>query len=152
MVYYDHGREKSMYVPCPPLRLWMLCFGCEDGDGLSFLRNGFWMDWLMPCLVYFINFGPHGPRARRRKDGWEIFGTVSACVAASFTIFWIIRQYRMLPNRLLLKSLVTPPPPRTMTREWQEATNQRFKELGIEPISGPGAEDYKVSLHDYEWS
>ena len=42
--------------------------------------------------------------------------------------------------------LVTPPPPRTMTREWQEATNQRLKELGIEPISGPGSEGYKVAF------
>ena len=31
-----------------------------------------------------------------------------------------------------------------MTREWQEATNRRFQELGIEPISGPGSEGYKV--------
>jgi len=31
-----------------------------------------------------------------------------------------------------------------MTREWQEATNRRLKELGIEPISGPGSEGYKV--------
>jgi len=31
-----------------------------------------------------------------------------------------------------------------MTREWQEATNRRFRELGIEPITGPGSEDYKV--------
>ena len=33
-----------------------------------------------------------------------------------------------------------------MTREWQEATNQRLKELGIEPISGPASENYKVPL------
>jgi len=30
-----------------------------------------------------------------------------------------------------------------MTREWQEATNERLKELGIEPISGPGGENYE---------
>jgi len=44
--------------------------------------------------------------------------------------------------------LVAPPPPRTMTKEWQQATNERFRELGIEPISGPGNPDYKV-LNDY---
>jgi hypothetical protein len=33
-----------------------------------------------------------------------------------------------------------------MTKEWQEATNQRLKELGIEPISGPGSVDYKVCI------
>jgi Cytochrome c oxidase subunit IV len=40
--------------------------------------------------------------------------------------------------------LVTPPPPRTMTVEWQEATNERLKELGIEPISGPASDNYQV--------
>jgi hypothetical protein len=48
------------------------------------------------------------------------------------------------PFLMNIDGLVAPPPPRTMTREWQEATNARLKELGIEPISGPGAEDYKV--------
>ena len=99
-------------------------------------------------LVYYINFGPHGPRAQRRKDGWEILGGVATCVAISFTIFWLIRQYRtplnLLSCSLLTLWAVTPPPPRTMTREWQEATNRRFRELGIEPITGPGSEDYKV--------
>lgn len=33
-----------------------------------------------------------------------------------------------------------------MTREWQEAANERLKELGIEPISGPGGEGYKVHI------
>jgi len=33
-----------------------------------------------------------------------------------------------------------------MTQEWQQATNERFRELGIEPISGPGNPDYKVRL------
>ena len=61
--------------------------------------NGFKMDWLMG-LVYYINFGPHGPRAQRRKDGWEILGGVATCLAVSFTIFWLIRQYRTLLNLL----------------------------------------------------
>jgi hypothetical protein len=95
--------RKACMSPVPPPRLWMSSLEGEDGDGLSFL--GQWIvDGLADCvcLVYFINFGPHGPRAQRRKDGWEIFGTVTACIAASFTIFWVIRQYRMFPNRLLL--------------------------------------------------
>lgn len=39
-----------------------------------------------------------------------------------------------------------------MTREWQEASNQRLKELGIEPISGPASENYQVSLPAYKLS
>jgi Cytochrome c oxidase subunit IV len=46
--------------------------------------------------VYYINFGPHGPRAEKVKDGWQIVGGVLTCVAASFVIFWVIRQYRTI--------------------------------------------------------
>jgi len=81
--------------------------------------------------LYYINFGPHGPRAEKVKDGWQIVGGLVTCIVVSFGLFWILRQY------------ITPPPPRTMTREWQEATNRRLKELGIEPISGPASEGYK---------
>lgn len=29
-----------------------------------------------------------------------------------------------------------PPPPRTITREWEEAANERAKEMNLNPISG----------------
>jgi hypothetical protein len=94
--------------------------------------------------VYYINFGPHGPRAERVRDGWQILGGLATCGAVSFTLFWILRQYSIL----FFNSgshIVAPPPPRTMTKEWQEATNKRLRDLGIEPISGPGNPDYKAS-------
>jgi hypothetical protein len=103
MVYHDHGREKSMYVaPFPASSADLVPWG-RGWRRIEFL--GQWIvDGLADCvcLVYFINFGPHGPRAQRRKDGWEIFGMVTACIAASFTIFWVIRQYRIILNRFLL--------------------------------------------------
>ena len=95
-------------------------------------------------LVYYINFGPHGPRAEKVRDGWQVAGGVATCVFISFIIFWGLRQYSIALLLMNVDDLVSPPPPRTMTREWQEATNQRMKELGIEPISGPGSEGYKV--------
>jgi hypothetical protein len=61
----------------------------------------FWewsQDGLTDGVVYYINFGPHGPRAQRRKEGWEIFGTVATLLAISFTIFYVIRQYRTSPQ------------------------------------------------------
>jgi hypothetical protein len=94
--------------------------------------------------VYYINFGPHGPRAERVKDGWQILGGLATCMAVSFTLFWILRQFRNAIHHADADVLVTPPPPRTMTQEWQEATNERLKTLGIEPISGPGSPDYKA--------
>jgi cytochrome c oxidase subunit 4 len=94
-------------------------------------------------LVYYINFGPHGPRAEKIKDGWQIAGGVATCVAIAMVLFWVLRQYSIhfYKSRLMI---VTPPPPRTLTREWQEAATERMKELGIEPISGPSSEGYKV--------
>ena len=96
--------------------------------------------------MYYINFGPHGPRAEKINDGWQILGGLATCVAVSFALFWIVRQFSIFIFILILIYLVAPPPPRTMTREWQEATNERFRELGIEPISGPGNPDYKVLI------
>jgi len=108
-------------------------------------------DGLADELVYYINFGPHGPRAERVKDGWQIVGGLATCMAISFSLFWILRQYRMSLCIHQINILVVPPPPRTMTKEWQEATNERLKTLGIEPISGPGSPDYKV-YHTFSYA
>ncbi|KAJ3533648.1 hypothetical protein NM688_g7250 [Phlebia brevispora] len=36
-----------------------------------------------------------------------------------------------------------PPPPKTMTKEWQEASNERALEQKMNPISGIASDDYK---------
>ena len=51
-------------------------------------------------------------------------------VAASFVMFYVIRQFSR-------------PPPKTMTREWQEKTNEYMKEQKVEPITGYASEGYK---------
>ena len=33
-------------------------------------------------------------------------------------------------------SCVAAPPPKTLTKEWQEATNERAKEMNLNPITG----------------
>jgi cytochrome c oxidase subunit 4 len=35
-----------------------------------------------------------------------------------------------------------PPPPKTLTKEWEEATNERAREMKINPISGISSEGY----------
>jgi len=34
------------------------------------------------------------------------------------------------------------PPPKTMTKEWQEASNERARELNLDPITGVPSEGY----------
>jgi len=79
---------------------------------------------------YWIAFGPHGPRALPPPgEGKKVFlGTVIG-VVASFVLFLGIRQLgRPLPS--------------TMTREWEEATNEYLKEQKVEPITGISSEGY----------
>ena len=32
--------------------------------------------------------------------------------------------------------LIAPPPPKTLTKEWQEASNERAREAKLDPITG----------------
>jgi hypothetical protein len=56
------------------------------------------VDGLTDELVYYINFGPHGPRAERVKDGWQVVGGLATCIAVSFAIFWGLRQYSIISS------------------------------------------------------
>ncbi|KZT19308.1 cytochrome c oxidase subunit IV [Neolentinus lepideus HHB14362 ss-1] len=81
--------------------------------------------------AYYVAFGPHGPRAPINPPGSGVkiaFGTF-ALIATSGLIYYGVRQ-------------LGGPPPKTMTREWQEASNERAKEQKINPISGISSEGY----------
>ena len=65
--------------------------------------------------AYWIAFGPHGPRAQDPPGtNGRIFWGVVAGVTASVAIFGAIR-------------LAAKPAPYTMTKEWQEASNEILK-------------------------
>lgn len=67
---------------------------------------------LTTALAYWIAFGPHGPRAESPKgEGWRIASKVVQLVAVSVALFYTTR-------------LFAKPPPRTLTKEWQEASNE----------------------------
>jgi Cytochrome c oxidase subunit IV len=63
-------------------------------------------------IAYWIAFGAHGPRKETPKgEGWKIASKVVQLVAVSVAVFYSTRIFAK-------------PPPRTMTKEWQEASNE----------------------------
>ncbi|KAI9505705.1 cytochrome c oxidase [Coemansia spiralis] len=81
--------------------------------------------------LYYATYGPHNHRRPRIKpgDNMKVFIGVISTIAVSLTISTIVRN--------------SVPKPRTMTKEWQEASNEYARERKINPISGVSSEDYK---------
>jgi len=80
--------------------------------------------------AYWVAFGNHGPRALDPPgENWRVFGYTTAGVAIAFVLFLISRSF-------------AGPTPKTMNREWQEATNEYLKGQNAEPITGISSEGY----------
>ncbi|KAG9291159.1 hypothetical protein G9A89_013031 [Geosiphon pyriformis] len=81
--------------------------------------------------AYYVAFGPHGPRKplHGSNHGIKVSIGVIGCLLAGVGLFYYI------------ESLV-PEKPRTLTREWEEATNERLRQEKVNPISGISSEDY----------
>lgn len=70
---------------------------------------------LVMFTAYWIAFGSHGPRKEAPKgEGWKVLSKVTQLVAVSVALFY--------STRLFAKE-----PPRTLTKEWQEASNEYAK-------------------------
>jgi cytochrome c oxidase subunit 4 len=83
------------------------------------------------AAAYYVAFGPHGPRAAPPPgENTKVFLYTMIGVGVSFATFYAIR----LGGR---------PAPKTMTKEWQEASNEYLKEQKVEPITGVSAEGYQ---------
>ena len=71
------------------------------------------VDW--GILAYWIAFGPHGPRSLPPPgEGRRVFGYTMGFVGISFVLFWIVHAQAR-------------PPPGTMNKEYQEATNEYLR-------------------------
>ena len=101
-------------------------------------------------------FGPHGPRAPTSKpgDGTKLFFGTLGLVSLGGLLFFTAQYFGK--SKLYYKkkktfqfahpifffffcmssSLVAGEPPKTLTKEWQEASNERAKEMNLNPITG----------------
>ncbi|KAJ1307732.1 hypothetical protein OPQ81_001820 [Rhizoctonia solani] len=81
--------------------------------------------------AYFVAFGPHGPRTPTAPAGQTmkvITGTL-AVIAVASAAYGIIRSFGTTP--------------RTVTKEYQQAMNERALEQKMNPLTGIASEGYK---------
>ncbi|KAF2840315.1 COX4-domain-containing protein [Patellaria atrata CBS 101060] len=101
----------------------------EQADLWMQLRDRMKADWHELTLAekkaaYWIAFGPHGPRAEAPPgETRKVILYTFAGVFVSFIVFATTRHF-------------AGPPPRSMTKEWQEATEEYMRENKMEPITG----------------
>ncbi|KAI0748401.1 cytochrome c oxidase subunit IV [Daedaleopsis nitida] len=81
--------------------------------------------------AYYVAFGPHGPRAPVDPPGTlpKTIMSVTALIGVSSILYYAIRAN-------------APAPPKTLTKEYQEAMNERALEQKMDPIHGIGREGY----------
>ncbi|KAG8933312.1 Cytochrome c oxidase subunit 5A [Tulasnella sp. 417] len=86
--------------------------------------------------AYYISFGPHGPRkpVDEPGSGLKVFGLTMGIVGLAGVAFAGIRSFGGEP-------------PRTLTKEWQEASNEIAREEKQNPLTGITSEGYKGKGH-----
>lgn len=74
--------------------------------------------------AYFVAFGPHGPREPILPpgSGAKTFGGVTAAVAVAGVLFYAVRSFGQEK-------------PKTLTKEWQEASTEMAKEQKMDPFT-----------------
>jgi len=109
----------------------------EQADLWMALRDRMKVDWNEMTLqekkaAYWVAFGPHGPRAETPPgENSKVFWYTLIGCAVGGLIFFVTHE------------TLSGSSPRTLNKEWQEATNEYFKENKIEPITGVSSEGYK---------
>ncbi|OCL12629.1 COX4-domain-containing protein [Glonium stellatum] len=102
----------------------------EQAELWMSLRDRMKVDWNEMTLqekkaAYWIAFGPHGPRAlpppgeTKKVALYTVIGILVSAVVFGLTRLGASAKH-----------------PRTMTKEWQEASEEYLKEQGTEPITG----------------
>jgi len=107
----------------------------EQADLWMALRDRMKVNWNELTVqekkaAYYIAFGAHGPRAQAPPgENTKVFIYTMIGVAVAGGIFFGTRSFARGT-------------PHTMTKEWQEATNEYFRENNIENITGVSSEGY----------
>jgi len=103
-------------------------------DQLEVLQKKNWKELSIDekKAAYYVAFGPHGPRTPVSQPGelFKVFLGTTALVGVAFGLFVSFKSFAA-------------PPPKTRTKEWEEATNERALELKLNPITGISSEGYK---------
>jgi len=93
-------------------------------------------DWKTLSLTekkaaYYVAFGPHGPRADLHPPGSvsKIIAATLVLVGAGGLLYGVSRQFGGEA-------------PKSMSKEWQEASNERAIEMKLNPITGVSSEGY----------
>ncbi|CAG8094115.1 unnamed protein product [Penicillium salamii] len=100
------------------------------------LRDRMKVDWHQMTLqekkaAYYIAFGAHGPRAQTPKgEGIRVLGKVAQLTAAAVAVFFTIHYF-------------AGPKPGTMSKEWQEASNEYALRENMNPIHGISKPGYE---------
>lgn len=95
--------------------------------------------------AYYVAFGPYGPRAPVTPPGQslKVFLSTLGLVGVAGLMYLGVRAmgksilYVVLSApSLTIVCVIAPPPPRTITKEWEEASNERAKDQKMNPITG----------------
>ena len=83
--------------------------------------------------AYWIAFGAHGPRSpvSPKGEGLKIFAKVLQLLLASFALVAVIRYFAK-------------PAPRTLSKEWQEASNEYAKVSGVNEFCRPSIREIHI--------
>ncbi|KAG0740807.1 hypothetical protein G6F57_002644 [Rhizopus arrhizus] len=132
------GRRNASTVSVQNIETrWKTLSAAEQNTIAKQLEEAQKGDWKVLSLdekkaAYYIAFGPHGPREPLTKPGhaMKVLGGVAGVLAASGALFYAIR----------VNGQETP---RTINKEWEQATNEYLKSQNSNPISGISSEGYK---------
>ncbi|KAF9216353.1 Cytochrome c oxidase subunit 5A [Podila verticillata] len=125
-------------VPLANLELrWKTLSAQEQGSLAKHLEQVQAGDWTKMSLeqkkaAYWVAFGPHGARTPLTGPNHTLkvlAGTAGVVAAAGGLFLWIRSKGGEKPT--------------TMTKEWQEASNEYARANKINPISGVSSETYK---------
>ncbi|KAJ5413231.1 hypothetical protein N7501_005959 [Penicillium viridicatum] len=100
------------------------------------LRDRMKVDWHSLTVqekkaAYYIAFGAHGPRAQAPKgEGLRVLAKVLQLTAVSVALFYAVHAFAGKQ-------------PGTMSKEWQEASNEYALKEKINPIHGISKEGYE---------